>query len=199
MERPALDEVPKRPVGRYIVGLAFIAIAAVVSTILTSTALTRQGQDAGVLEVVTEQILLSETLANAGFDVEEVDDQVERDKAVTRLDTTLNWIRSRHTGLRFGSETLDLPADHSQTFDDQIEAAVEPHFGAMARLAEELIENGSSGEKLRVAVTGYNPIVLPMPGIQPIVTRNKGDHIIYTGGKYDSYLQIPVIPPAYRS
>ena len=55
------------------------------------------------------------------------------------------------------------------------------------------------GEKLRVAVTGYNPIVLPMPGIQPIVTRNKGDHIIYTGGKYDSYLQIPVIPPAYRS
>ena len=23
---------------------------------------------------------------------------------------------------------------------------------------------------------------------------NKGEHVIYTGGKYDSYLQIPVIP-----
>ena len=46
--------MPKRPVGRYIVGLAVIAIAAVVSTILTSTALTRQEKDAGVLEVVTQ-------------------------------------------------------------------------------------------------------------------------------------------------
>ena len=45
-DRVASAEVPKRPVGRYIVGLAVIAIAAVVSTILTSTALTRQGMDA---------------------------------------------------------------------------------------------------------------------------------------------------------
>lgn len=27
---------------------------------------------------------------------------------------------------------------------------------------------------------------------------NKGHHIIHTGGKYDSYLQIPVIPPKYQ-
>ena len=30
-------------------------------------------------------------------------------------------------------------------------------------------------------------------------TNNKGNHIIYTGGKYDSYLQIPVIPPKYQA
>lgn len=29
-------------------------------------------------------------------------------------------------------------------------------------------------------------------------TNNKGRHIIHTGGKYDSYLQIPVIPPKYQ-
>ena len=51
-----------------------------------------------------------------------------------------------------------------------------------------------TGEKLKVQVTGHDPIVLPIPGLQPIVTRNSGDHIIYTGGKYDAYLQIPVIP-----
>jgi len=28
-------------------------------------------------------------------------------------------------------------------------------------------------------------------------TDNKGEHVIYSGGKYDSYLQIPVIPPRY--
>jgi hypothetical protein len=27
--------------------------------------------------------------------------------------------------------------------------------------------------------------------------KNKGKHVIHTGGKYDSYLQIPVIPPKY--
>ena len=26
---------------------------------------------------------------------------------------------------------------------------------------------------------------------------NKGNHIIHTGGKYDSYLQVPIIPPKY--
>jgi predicted acyl esterase len=28
---------------------------------------------------------------------------------------------------------------------------------------------------------------------------NKGQHIIHTGGRYESYLQIPVIPPKYRA
>jgi predicted acyl esterase len=30
-------------------------------------------------------------------------------------------------------------------------------------------------------------------------TDNKGTHVIHTGGKYDSYLQIPVIPPRYTA
>jgi len=29
-------------------------------------------------------------------------------------------------------------------------------------------------------------------------TNNKGNHVIHTGGKYDSYLQVPVIPPRYQ-
>ena len=28
--------------------------------------------------------------------------------------------------------------------------------------------------------------------------RNKGQHIIHTGGKYDSHLLVPVIPPRYK-
>ncbi|RCX16043.1 hypothetical protein DFR58_11224 [Anaerobacterium chartisolvens] len=30
-------------------------------------------------------------------------------------------------------------------------------------------------------------------------TDNKGSHVIHTGGKYDSFLQIPVIPPRYQA
>ena len=141
MQRLASAEVPKRPVGRYIVGLAVIAVAAVISTILTSTALTRQAKDAGVLEVATQQILLSEAIENAGFDIEAAEAQEDREKAVTRLGVNVNRIRDNHVGLRFGSDRLDLPADHSEAYTDQIEAQVEPHFTAMARLAEELQES----------------------------------------------------------
>ncbi len=148
----ATDEVPKRPVGRYIVGLAVIAIAAVVSTILTSTALTRQEKDAGVLEAVTEQIRLSEAIENAGFDVEAADNKVDRDKAINRLRTNLTVFRVNHDGIRFGSENLDLPADHSDAFDDQIEAQVQPRFTAIVRIAEDLIDDAGSGERLRVGL-----------------------------------------------
>lgn len=150
VDRPAFDELPKRPVGRYIVGLAVIAVAAVVSTILTSTAIVRQGQDASLLEVVTQQISISESIENAGSDIEATEDPTERDKAVNRLRTPLYQIRSNHEGLRYGSIPLDLPSDHSQAFNDQIEAEVEPHLLELARIAEELIANGSSGAKLRV-------------------------------------------------
>lgn len=142
-------EVPKRPVGRYIVGLAVIAIAAVVSTILTSTALTRQEKDAGVLAAVTQQILLSEAIENAGFEIEATETPEARLKAVDRLSVELIRIRNNHLGIRYGSVDLELPTDHSDAFNDQIEADVQPHFLTMARLAEELIENGSSGENLR--------------------------------------------------
>jgi len=30
-------------------------------------------------------------------------------------------------------------------------------------------------------------------------TDNKGSHVIHTGGKYESFLQIPVIPPKYQA
>lgn len=30
-------------------------------------------------------------------------------------------------------------------------------------------------------------------------TRNRGDHVIHTGGKYDSHLLVPVIPPKYTA
>ena len=33
----------------------------------------------------------------------------------------------------------------------------------------------------------------------PHRANNKGNHIIHAGGKYDSYLQVPVIPPRYQA
>ncbi len=51
-----------------------------------------------------------------------------------------------------------------------------------------------AGQQLRVIVAGYNIVPFHIPGIPQPILRNKGKHIIHTGGKYDSYLQIPFIP-----
>lgn len=52
------------------------------------------------------------------------------------------------------------------------------------------------GEQLQLAIAGYD---LSGPGRghdRPIPhAQNKGNHIIHTGGKYDSYLLVPIIPP----
>ncbi|BBC30959.1 hypothetical protein SGFS_022530 [Streptomyces graminofaciens] len=56
------------------------------------------------------------------------------------------------------------------------------------------------GEHLVVEIAGHpvGDIALPpLPGGNPdIRTRNKGAHLIRTGGTYDSHLLLPVVPPA---
>ena len=53
------------------------------------------------------------------------------------------------------------------------------------------------GQKIRVQIAGR---YIRENWFEPLQweSDNKGKHIIHTGGKYDSYLQIPVIPPKYQ-
>ena len=54
------------------------------------------------------------------------------------------------------------------------------------------------GQQLRVRVAGR---YIREGWFEPLqwAADNKGSHIIHTGGKYDSFLQIPVIPPKYKT
>ena len=49
-----------------------------------------------------------------------------------------------------------------------------------------------AGEQLQVMVSGYDPVPPTLPGVSIAPTRNKGEHIIHTGGKYDSHLLVPM-------
>jgi predicted acyl esterase len=53
-------------------------------------------------------------------------------------------------------------------------------------------------EKLKVTVQGSDIYWRPEGGhtIQHQSSINRGEHVIYTGGKYDSHLLVPVIPAA---
>jgi len=52
------------------------------------------------------------------------------------------------------------------------------------------------GEQLRVEIMGHYERI---DWFEPFAwdTINKGNHVIHTGGKYDSYLLVPFIPPKY--
>ena len=54
------------------------------------------------------------------------------------------------------------------------------------------------GEKLRIQIAGR---YIREGWFEPLAwdTDNHGNQIIYTGGKYESFIQCPVIPPKYRA
>lgn len=54
------------------------------------------------------------------------------------------------------------------------------------------------GEQLRVEIMGHYERI---DWFEPFAwnTINEGNHIIHTGGQYDSYLLVPYIPPKYKS
>jgi hypothetical protein len=53
------------------------------------------------------------------------------------------------------------------------------------------------GEKLRLVVQGSDIYWYPTETHTDghLDTVNRGDHIIHTGGSYESFLLVPVIPP----
>lgn len=55
-----------------------------------------------------------------------------------------------------------------------------------------------AGEQIRVEVMGHYERI---DWFEPFDynTHNEGDHIIHTGSQYDSFLQIPVVPPRYTA
>jgi predicted acyl esterase len=50
-----------------------------------------------------------------------------------------------------------------------------------------------AGEQLCLTVAGFDLIGPLLPGIPVAPIRNKGEHIIHTGGKYDSHLLVPTV------
>ncbi|MDQ6878240.1 MAG: CocE/NonD family hydrolase [Candidatus Dormibacteraeota bacterium] len=106
----------------------------------------------------------------------------------------LGWLRVSHRELDEKRSTPEQPwqAHHR-------EVRLQP--GQVVPVEIEIWPSGTrfaQGEQLRLLVQAADVQQYP-PGVVSMahsVTRNVGAHVIHTGGKYDSHLLVPVIPPA---
>ncbi len=111
------------------------------------------------------------------------------------------WVfGQRHPGswgkLRVSHRALDETVDntivpiHSHLKEEKLSAGeivpVEIEIYPISRIWHK-------GEKLQIRVAGH---YIRDPWFEPFTweLNNKGTHVVHTGGEYDSYLQIPVIP-----
>lgn len=108
----------------------------------------------------------------------------------------LGWLRASHRALDEQKSTPHQPV-HTHLAEERLEPGVAVPLDIDIWPSSTLFR---AGETLRVVVQGediYTEIPQPGPSLMRHEdTRNKGQHILRTGGRYDAHLLIPVIPDA---
>ncbi len=127
---------------------------------------------------------------------------------IQKLDTKGEWLPVDVLGEPHPGAWGKMRVSH-RALDEEKSTAFQP---IQSHLKEEKIQPGEvvpvdieivpssrfwhKGQSLRIQVAGH---YIREGWFEPLTWEadNKGDTSIYSGGKYDSYLQIPVIPPKY--
>lgn len=129
---------------------------------------------------------------------------------IQKADENGNWLPTYILGEPHPGSWGKMRVSH-RALDEKLSTDYEP---VQAHLKEEKLSPGEivpvdiaivpssklwhKGQKLRVQVAGR---YIREGWFEPLAweTDNKGNHVIHSGGRYDSYLQIPVIPPKYQA
>jgi predicted acyl esterase len=106
----------------------------------------------------------------------------------------LGWLRVSHRALDVTRSRPDQPV-HRHDHEELLAA------GDIVPVDIEIWPSSTrfeAGETLRLVIMGRDTVQPSVPNAPFALhqqTRNRGMHVIHAGGRYDSYLQIPVIPP----
>ena len=137
-KRPFGRSVPQRPLGRYVFALSAIGLLAIASTFITSTALSRQGKDAGVISTAANQILLSQQITEAARELE------VGNAAAGTLQDSLEQLTRAHADLRYGDDYVGIPGGSSPELDELYDS-LEPRYRAVVNRAGSIFVLGNSG------------------------------------------------------
>jgi len=130
--------------------------------------------------------------------------------AIRKLDQNGNWLPTSVLGEPHPGAWGKMRVSRRE-LDEKLSTAFHP---VQAHRKEEKLKPGEivpvdieiwphsriwhKGQQLQVLVSGH---YIREGWFEPFSweTNNKGNHVIHSGGKYDSYLQVPVIPPKYQA
>lgn len=107
----------------------------------------------------------------------------------------LGWLRVSHRELDVEQSTAEQPVQlhrRELRLAEGVPVVVEIEIWASST-------RFLAGEKLRLIVQGGDLHKNPPRRQRHVSARNKGQHVIHTGGKFDSYLLMPFIPAASSS
>jgi diguanylate cyclase (GGDEF)-like protein len=135
---PSAARAPNRPVGRYVVGLAAIAVLAIISSLAVGRALTRQESDARVVDAAAGQVTRSFQLEQAGVGLALSQDAADRRVYLAALESAADQLVRYHRGLSLGSDSLGLPGGNSARVTTMLES-VESHLYAMLEAAGAIV------------------------------------------------------------
>jgi diguanylate cyclase (GGDEF)-like protein len=120
--------------------LSAIALLAIASTVLTSTALARQEKDAGVVSTAANQILLSQQISEAARELEVGKGAI----AAGALSDSLNQLARTHVDLLFGDDQVGIPGDLSPELTE-LYSTLEPHYSALVSRASGILVLAEAG------------------------------------------------------
>ena len=140
----------------------------------------------------------------------EAHDEMDLFITIKKLDEEGNWLPTYILGEPHPGTWGKLRVSH-RALDQKVSKHFEP---VLSHLKEEKLSAGEivpvdiaivpsskiwhKGQQLRLEIAGR---YIREGWFEPLSweTDNKGNHIVHTGGAYESFLQIPVIPPKYKA
>jgi hypothetical protein len=106
----------------------------------------------------------------------------------------LGWQRVSHRALDSARSRPEMPV-HPHDREDRLKP------GDIVPVDVEIWPSSTRfavGETLRLVIAGRDTVKPSVPNAPFALhehTRNQGTHVIHTGGRFESWLQIPLIPP----
>jgi diguanylate cyclase (GGDEF)-like protein len=137
-KRPFGRSVPQRPFGRYVVALSAIGLLAIASTLITSTALSRQEKDSGVISTAANQVLLSRQVTEAARELE------VGNSAAGILKESLDQLTRADADLRYGDAQVGIPGGLSSELED-LYRSLKPHYAALVNRASGILVLDEAG------------------------------------------------------
>ncbi len=120
----------------YLIALGGIALSIIISQLLIQTSISRQQDDAHVINVAGRQRMLSQKISKVALKLT-TSQQPESDD-LTELKNALDLWNKSHLGLQFGDSSLELGSDNSQTIIEMYRT-IEPHFQVIFENANSLL------------------------------------------------------------